>query len=42
MAVLESHRADRLRGRITRRGALGLFVLSFAAIASPSAAAKPL
>ncbi|MFC3327577.1 ABC transporter substrate-binding protein [Mesorhizobium cantuariense] len=42
MAVLESHRADRLRGRITRRGALGLFVLPFAAIASPSAAAKPL
>lgn len=42
MAALESHRADRLRGRITRRGALGLFVLPFAAIASPSATAKPL
>ncbi|WP_425374391.1 ABC transporter substrate-binding protein [Mesorhizobium kowhaii] len=42
MAALESHRADRLRSRITRRGALGLFVLSFTAIASPSAAARPL
>ncbi|RUV34258.1 iron-siderophore ABC transporter substrate-binding protein, partial [Mesorhizobium sp. M7A.F.Ca.MR.228.00.0.0] len=27
---------------MTRRGALGLFVLPFAAIASPSATAKPL
>ncbi|WP_168991807.1 MULTISPECIES: ABC transporter substrate-binding protein [Mesorhizobium] len=42
MAALESHRADRLRDRITRRGVLGLFALPFAAIASPSAAAKPL
>ena len=42
MAALEPHRADRIRGRITRRGALGLFVLPFTGIASPSAAAKPL
>ena len=42
MAALESHRADRRRGQITRRGALGLFVLPFTGIASPSAAAKPL
>ncbi|MFC3320487.1 MULTISPECIES: hypothetical protein [Mesorhizobium] len=41
-AALEPHRVDRLRGRITRRGALGLFALPFTAMASPSAAAKPL